>query len=171
MRYPSYIFATALLASLLLASQAYATPVQNLDRVGSATLKVWFWTIYDSRLYSPDGRFDGIEPGLALELDYRRDIRTDELIKRTRQEWQKLDLNHEKQEAWLDQLAALWPNIQEGDELVLHVGDKLSSKFYYNGEPIGEISDAEFTNQFLAIWLSEKSSYPKLRDQLVGLAN
>lgn len=164
-------YLSALLASLVLASQAHSTPVQDLDRVGSATLKVWFWTIYDSRLYSPDGQFDGIEPGLALELDYKRDIATDELISRTRKEWQKLDLYHEGQEGWLEQLARLWPAIQEGDELVLHVGNELGSSFYYNGEAIGEITDAEFTRQFLAIWLSEKSSYPKLRDQLVGLTD
>lgn len=160
-----------LLAGLLLASQAHTTPLQDLDRVGSATLKVWFWTIYDSRLYSPDGRFDGIEPGLALELDYKRDIDAGELIQRTREEWQQLDLSHEEQEAWLDKLASLWPDIQKGDELVLYVGGNLGSRFYYNGEAIGEITDAEFTRQFLAIWLSEKSSYPRLRNQLVGLGD
>jgi len=162
---------SALLAGLLLTSQANSTPIQELDRVGSATLKVWFWTIYDSRLYTPDGDFEGIEPGLALELDYRRDIKTGELIKRTRSEWQKLELYEDGQEAWLEQLAALWPDIRDGDELVLHVGDDLASRFYYNGEQIGEIANAEFTRQFLAIWLSEKSSYPKLRDQLVGLTD
>ena len=162
---------SVLLAGLLLASQAHSTPIQNLDRVGSATLKVWFWTIYDSRLYSPDGRFDGIEPGLALELDYKRDIKAAELIQRTREEWKKLGLSHADQDAWLDRLAALWPDIRDGDELVLEVGENLNSRFYYNGELIGELADAKFTEQFLAIWLSERSSYPRLRDQLVGLRN
>lgn len=164
-------YSSVLLAGLLLASQAHATPIQNLDPVGSATLKVLFWTIYDSRLYTPDGQFDGIEPGLALELDYRRDIKAEELIQRTREEWRKLGLSHAEQSAWLERLATLWPDIREGDELILEVGDSLNSRFYFNGELIGELADADFTEQFLSIWLSERSSYPKLRNQLVGLRN
>lgn len=163
--------AIVLLASLLQNGQALATPIQELDRVGSATLKVFFFTIYDSRLYSPDGVFDGIEPGLALELDYKRNIESEALIERTRKEWRKLGLSNEAQESWLEELASLWPDIRDGDELILHVGENLSSRFYYNGELIGEIAEAAFTRQFLAIWLSEESSYPDLRDQLVGQAS
>jgi hypothetical protein len=33
----------------------------------------------------------------------------------------------------------------------------------FNGQPLGEIRDAEFARRFFAIWLSPQTSEPKLR--------
>ncbi|MCG8414020.1 MAG: chalcone isomerase family protein [Pseudomonadales bacterium] len=157
------------LLSLLFAATLTASPTQDLNPVGSATLKVLFWTIYDSSLFTPNGIYEGVKPGLALQINYRRNISRSDLIDRTRDEWQKLDLYQAGCEEWLSALEVMWPDLKRGDELVLHVDEDLNSNFFFNDELIGSIKDSKFTENFLAIWLSENSSYPRLRNQLVGL--
>ena len=39
-----------------------------------------------------------------------------------------------------------------------------------NGKPIGDVRDAEFNRLFFGIWLSSKSSEPKMRRELIGAA-
>jgi hypothetical protein len=42
------------------------------------------------------------------------------------------------------------------------------SRFFHNGNPRGEVRDAEFTRRFFGIWLGEATSEPALRDSLLG---
>jgi len=160
---------SCLILALLLATTSSANVTGELNQVGNATLKVMFWTIYDSYLYNKDGVYRGVEPELALRIDYRRNIKQDDLIDRTRKEWRKQGVYASSSEAWLEQLEAIWPDIKRGDQIVLRVNGELASEFFFNGELIGSIADPLFTQRFLSIWLSEKSSFPELRDQLVGL--
>ena len=154
---------------ICLAGLVTADPVKELDQVGTATLRVLFWTIYNSTLYSIDGEFRGVEPGIALELTYRRRITTTTLIDWTRREWQKQSLSGEQSEEWLEILSTIWSDVKRGDVLVLKVSSDLSSEFYKNDELIGSLTDPVFTTNFLSIFISEKSSYPKLRARLVGI--
>ena len=154
---------------ICLAGLVTADPVKELDQVGTATLRVLFWTIYNSTLYSIDGEFRGVEPGIALELTYRRRITTTTLIDWTRREWQKQSLSGEQSEEWLEILSTIWSDVKRGDVLVLKVSSDLSSEFYKNDELIGSLTDPLFTSNFLSIFISEKSSYPKLRARLVGI--
>ncbi len=156
------------LICLLLAFPASANPIQNLDKVGSAKLRVFLWNIYESALYTPSGNFEGIKPGLALEIEYRRDISKRAFIDYTREEWQKQSLYKDQSELWLANLRDIFPSVKKGDSLVLRVNDAMASEFYFNDKFIGQITNASFTEEFLAIWLSEQSSYPELRSQLVG---
>ena len=154
---------------ICLAGLVTADPIKELDQVGTATLRVLFWTIYNSTLYSIDGEFRGVEPGIALELTYRRRITTTTLIDWTRREWQKQSLSGEQSEEWLEILSTIWSDVKRGDVLVLKVSSDLSSEFYKNDELIGSLTDPVFTTNFLSIFISEKSSYPKLRARLVGI--
>ena len=88
---------------------------------------------------------------------------------RTRSEWHKQGLYTEAAELWLGKLSGIWPDIEKGDQLLLQVTEGLASRFVFNGQVVGSISDPAFTEHFLAIWLSEKSSYPAQRRQLLGI--
>ena len=103
------------------------------------------------------------------ELTYRRRITTATLIDWTRREWQKQSLFGEQSEQWLEILSSIWSDVKRGDVLVLKVSSDLSSEFYKNDELIGSLTDPVFTTNFLSIFTSEKSSYPKLRARLVGI--
>ena len=69
----------------------------------------------------------------------------------------------------MGKLNGMWPDIEKGDQLLLRVTEELASRFVFNGQVVGSISDPAFTERFLAIWLSEKSSYPEQRKQLLGI--
>lgn len=163
--------ALILIVALLLTVPVWATPVDKLQKVGSARLKVLFWTIYDSTLYSDDGQFDGIEPHIALQITYRRSINSPDLIRRTAEEWQKRNVAPTLQQTWLAQLRNLWPDVRAGDTLTLYVDEELYSRFYFNGRFIGSLDDSGFTHRFLAIWLDENSDYPEQRANLTAAAD
>lgn len=141
----------------------------NLQLVGEARLSKLFWTIYDSRLYTRDGNYQGIAPGMVLEISYQRKITSQQLVESTREEWQMLELyKPHPSDMWLKRLRDIWPDVKKGDVITLRVGNDLKSHFYFNGQAIGNIEASEFTKHFLAIWLSPNARYPKLQQQLIG---
>lgn len=166
----------ALLLSLLftaLTSQARSASddlLTDFKKVGEARLEVLFWDVYDSILYSKDGSYTSGRYPLALRIHYLRDIDAEDLIENTAEQWDKLDIDSAQYQPWLQQLADIWPDISEDDELLLIVDADKASRFFHNGNLIGDLSDPDFGPTFLAIWLDINSSYPKLRKRLIGAA-
>lgn len=163
-----------LISALLLPLSLSASPIDALKPVGSAKLSVVFWDIYQSTLYSDDGTFTSddltqeSQSPLALNIQYLRDIEADELVEATADEWNKLGLGEAIYQPWLTQLTAIWPDIQENDELLFVLNHTDGGVFYFNQEEIGRIDDRSFGVNFLRIWLDKKASYPKLRNKLIG---
>ncbi len=145
-----------------------AQPGNNLALVGEARLQVLLWEVYHSRLFAPGGRYQPDARPLRLEITYLRDIDSAALVKQTAKEWRHLGQEHPSQAEWLSLLAGLWPNVSEGDVLVLDINEG-SSQFSHNGETLGEIADADFGPSFLAIWVSPDTSRPELRRALLGM--
>lgn len=142
---------------------------RDLQLVGQARLNYLFWTIYDSRLYTRQGYYQGIEPDLVLEITYQRKVTASQLVESTRKEWQALGVYRQKDsESWLEKLRNNWPDVDKGDVLTLRVGDDLTSHFYFNGQAIGSIREAKFTHHFLAIWLSPDARHSRQQRQLTG---
>ncbi|MHA7815977.1 MAG: chalcone isomerase family protein [Pseudohaliea sp.] len=139
-----------------------------LALVGEAKLEVLFWSIYRSRLYCPGGVYEpGVRP-LRLEIEYLRDIRSEDLVKRTAQEWDKLDVTDPAREQWLTKLEALWPDVEKNDVLAVELDDDNRATFFHNGQRLGTLDDPAFGQQFVAIWLSPESSRPEMRLALTG---
>ena len=157
-----------LIITLLLTNNTSADPLFEFKKVGQAKLKVLFWDIYDSSLYTSNGQYQADIFPQALELVYLRDIEADDLIKSTKEEWQKLGIEEQNSARWLVSLAGILPDIKEGDKLTLVVSDTKQSEFFYNADSIGVMADPAFGPDFLRIWLDEKSSHPKLRNKLIG---
>lgn len=153
-----------------LTSIANETPTE-MRLVGQAKLSVLFWDVYQSSLYTPSGRFDGITAPLKLKLVYLRNIESKALVSATREQWQKLGLYQNAHEQWLDQLQTMWPSVRPGDSIVLDWTATGHSHFYYNDKLIGSIASPEFGKLFAAIWLSEKTEYPQVRKQLIGASS
>lgn len=157
-----------LILTLLVMSNVFANNQPDMQKVGEARLKVLFWTIYDSVFYTPSGRFQaGIYPQ-QLEITYRREIEATDLLQSTLEEWQKLGLEQQTIENWLLKLKPIFPDIKENDVLTLVVDTQRHSYFYFNSVLIGQIEDPLFGPAFLRIWLDENSSYPKVRNKLIG---
>jgi hypothetical protein len=77
-------------------------------------------------------------------------------------------ISDEKAAQWLQMMKATFPDVRKGDQLIgIHRADGVAS-FTLNGKPIGEVRDQEFTRLFFGIWLSSKTSEPKMRSELLG---
>lgn len=163
--------ASALLVSALstpaFAASCEASVPGDFSKVGETRLSVLFWDVYDATLYSPSGEYEKSERQ-ALRLDYLRDIDAADLIETTEEEWQKLKLDSSEHGEWLAKLKDIWPDIKEGDCLLLVESDNGYAEFYQGEELLGTVESQVFTDQFLAIWLSPESRFEDERNELVG---
>jgi hypothetical protein len=134
--------------------------------VGQGTMR-WLWIdIYQAKLSTPSGTYEAEQWPLSLELIYARHISREDLIQTTEDEWRRQSINYQQQ--WLTQLNEIWPKISPEDKLLLQVDKKGNSQFFYNNQYVGSLTDKEFTLAFTAIWLSDNTLKPALRDQLIG---
>ena len=68
-------------------------------------------------------------------------------------------------------MTRVFPDIKSGDRLIgVNVPGK-GAAFYSADKALGMIADPEFARAFFGIWLSEKTSEPRLRARMLKLAN
>lgn len=139
--------------------------------VGEGNYSYWFWDLYHARLLSVDGRFVDYQQSapLQLELTYARDITKKEFIDATIEQWkiqQGAILKVHK--IWAGELNTLWLDVKKGDKLTATLRLDGLVEFYFNGEPLGNTTDPAFGKAFFDIWLSEKTTAPELRKQLLA---
>lgn len=168
------LFSTSLLAETHLNE---STPITNLKHyreqlsfqlIGETTFSILFWDLYKSKLLTTTGKYpvDNKQETLIYEIHYLADISKNDLIKRTIEQWQHIGVPEKSFKGFIPQLEKIWPNITKGDTLSLLIYSK-GSAFYFNQQYIGAIEAPEFGNTFLDIWLSKKTSQPKLRSELL----
>jgi len=159
----------SILLSLLLSLplSLHAEVKKNMINIGSAEFYWAFFKVYDVALYTESGRYDASQFPLALRIKYARKIKNTDLIDSTIQEWKKQNIQWKN--TWIDELSQIWPSVNENDELMLYVDKQQVSYFYLNNEMLGSINDPLFASRFLSIWLSEKTTQPTLRKQLLGI--
>ena len=158
----------AVLCTVVFSGVSVANPLDELKKIGEAKLKVLFWDVYNSSLYSKTGKYEEEQFPQALKINYLIDIDADELIERTQEEWQKLGIKQVTFSEWIPLLTNIFPDIKKGDTLLLSVSENQQSEFFFNGKTIGKISDKTFGKSFLRIWLDKNCSYPKVRNKLIG---
>ncbi|WP_448568232.1 chalcone isomerase family protein [Thalassotalea ganghwensis] len=160
---------TILIGYLL--SAVNAQPLQingaSYTPVGKATFSVLWFDIYQSELFTRSGRFSDGEVDFVFKIDYLKAISRDELLERTIEQWQHIKYQEHQYQSYLPTLKSIWPDIDAGDQLMM-VTSQDKSEFFYNGQPIGEINDANFGRIFIDIWVSPNTSQPKLRKRLLG---
>ena len=136
--------------------------------VGTGCLSVLFWDIYNIQLGAPDGKYRTYQP-FALEFQYLRSVDRETIVKVSVEEIQQQSNFHSHVLAdWQMQLVQIFPDIKKGDELIGLYDPQMPSQFFLNGTSIGEIDDADLSRHFFDIWLSEDTSKPQLRLQLLG---
>lgn len=156
---------------IFISSQAYATPIEHLTKLGEGEMSYLFWTLYQAELYGTNQQVDlKDQDELALKIIYQKTISSKALVDATKDQWQKLNYTSEEIDKWLKPLTSLFPDVQKKDSLLLKLDSQGQSQFFLNLEPIGVIKDTTFGPAFMAIWLSENTSEPKLRKQLLGLS-
>lgn len=163
-----YVFSASLNASdeVQAISKEQYVPGEDFQLVGKGMFR-WLWfDLYLAKLSTPSGDYQPQQWPLSLELIYAREITKVKLVQTTEAEWQRQGIQY--QSKWLSQLNRIWPDISTDDRLMLYVDPKVTSHFYHNGQKIGSIDDQYFAPAFTAIWLSDDTLKPKLRNQLTG---
>ncbi|MFK8256637.1 hypothetical protein ACFL9S_02505 [Erwinia sp. AnSW2-5] len=164
-----------LLLLLLFSPLSQAADWLRWQNVGKATLTWGPFTLYDSQLLTPGGRWQPDQWPLALVITYRRNISRQELLDATLEQWQAQNTGSSAQrQQWLQQLSAVWPGVSDGTRLAFQA-DANGGQFYWQAagtqaaiNPIGPRFDAAFRDAFLNIWLAPSSTYPDIRRELTG---
>ena len=149
-------------------NESVFSTLNDMIEVGYAKFSFLFFDIYESRLFTNTGLYEtGMTP-LIFEIKYLKNINSDDLVNKTIEQWQHLNINESEYITYVSWLFDLWPDIRDGDKLsLLIIKDK--SVFYFNDDYLGEITDVNFGPLFLDIWLSPNTSQPKLRKKLLNL--
>lgn len=161
--------------SLLFAAGAHSDPgvvaryVPQAELVGSSRLSFLFWDVYDATLYAPQARWQPDGP-YALAIRYLRDLEGEVIASRSIEEMEGLGLSDEaKQQEWYEQMAAIFPDVEEGVVLT-GVRDKSGRTLFYKYDiRLGIVDDPAFADWFFGIWLNEKTSEPDMRERLLGI--
>ncbi len=133
---------------------------------GSGKLTFLRLHVYDARLWV-QGNFipEGFEQhALALELEYARSLKGELIAERSLVEMRKhSDVSPQQAELWLVEMKKMFPDVTAGDRITGLQFPGESTRVYFNGKLRGEVRDADFTRAFFSIWLSPRTSEPKLR--------
>ena len=127
--------------------------------------------VYDIRLWVGEG-FSAetyAQRPLAVEIEYARALPGQRIAERSLDEMGRLaPLAPEQRIAWLAAMKQAFPDVAPGDRLTGLYRPGEDTRFFHNGKLRVEVADADFGQAFFAIWLSPKTSEPKLRLALLG---
>lgn len=160
----------------LLCSAALASPIREAlpqaAALGSGTFRWFGLKLYDVKLWAERRSFssdDWARTPLALELTYARSLYGTRIADASVDEMKKLGLaSPAQQRAWRDAMKQVFPDVDEGTQLVGIYQPGQPTRFYRDGVAVGEVADPEFGPAFFAIWLHPRTSAPKLRAALLG---
>jgi len=136
---------------------------EALKIYSSTQLRWWGFKVYKAELWTAAAGQPDFSRAMLLHLEYQRDIKAADLLKTTREEWQRMSLTGDRQaEIWLKQLVKIWPNVRKGDILSTWF-DGEDTHFYQKEKKLGTVRGKAFARAFLSIWLDKKSRTPELR--------
>jgi len=154
---------------LIFSTYLLASPVNHLNKVGEGEMRYLFWTLYLAEFFTESTAHNTDNKSKALRITYYKKISRQALVDATEEQWQHLGFQSGTISQWSAHISNIWPDIEPGDELTLVISPTGYSQFYFDEKLIGKIDDTTFGNAFISIWLSENTTEPKLRQQLLGL--
>ena len=157
-----------LVSSISWTSQAEQEGFQSPKLIGQGTLKVLMWEVYNLRLFT-DGTPFSWKNKFMLEFDYSRELKKEHVIDASLNEF-KLQPNVTDKDikAWEVYLEQVIKSVQKGNKATVQWVPEGQIIFHYEGSKPGTIENEKFARAFLNIWLGEKTSRPKLRNQLLN---
>lgn len=144
---------------------------QDLEKVGQTRLRRFGFHIYDASFWMiGKGEDDNYTNSIcALSITYARDIPASKLLSSTKEEWDRFGFADKYPiDAWLSALEDIWPDVAEGDQLIVVSNPQGETAFFNKDKQLGIIPDAQFGSAFLSIWLAEEAQFSKKRKELLG---
>ena len=142
--------------------------------IGKTRLTVWGFQVYDASLWAVPGfKPDSFSRyAFALELAYLRDFASKDIAERSLAEMRRSsDISESQGKVWTSELQRLIPDVKKGDRVMGINRPATGALLLVNGKSVGEIQDTEFARLFFGIWLSPKTSEPKMRTGLLAGTN
>ena len=162
------LLACALTASANSLPEQITRDVSGLSVRGEAAMRFFGLKVYDVRLWTPMKPFTHSEP-FAVELVYDMALKGKDIADRSVKEMRLQGYSDEaKLRRWGDEMTRVFPDIKQGDTLIGVSIPGKEARFYNREKLIASVPDSEFAKAFFDIWVSEKSSEPKLRQKLLG---
>ncbi|MFM1908050.1 MAG: hypothetical protein RLZZ591_1727 [Pseudomonadota bacterium] len=147
-----------------------ASAIGSARLAGTSLFKYWGFEVYLASLWvTPAFKATTYwQSPFALELNYLRTLEGRAIAQRSLEEMQRAgNLAPELATAWLASMAQIFPNVNKGDTLTgLHLPER-GARFLVNGQPLGEITHADYSRRFFGIWLGASTSAPGLRAALL----
>ncbi len=132
----------------------------------------YYWGIfhvYDAALWTDATDWSYGAP-FALTLRYRIDAHAKDIADETIKQLRLVsDLTPAQLESFAAELGTLYPEMKTGDTITAAYSPGKPAAIYHNSELRGTIREAAFIRPFFSIWLSERTSEPKLRAKLLGI--
>jgi hypothetical protein len=136
--------------------------IPQAKMVGSHCLKVFGLSIYHIELWSENGKFNYNQP-LALSITYHKNFSALQLAKKTTIEMQKVNqLNTEQMQKYQGYINKLFVDVKKNQNKTAIFMPNGVLQIFLEQQKISEVNDLQFAKDFLNIWLSSKSSYPKM---------
>ena len=127
---------------------------------GLSIYEGWYWS--NAHAWTPDAVY-------ALDLHYHRSLNGTSIAERSVSEMEGTGAgNAAQRQRWGEAMRRIFPNVRNGDRITgVNIPPGIA-RFYFNGQPIGEIDDPEFARAFFGIWLDPHTSAPEYRKALLG---
>ncbi|MBG7602903.1 MAG: chalcone isomerase family protein [Gammaproteobacteria bacterium] len=151
-------------------SHARVTTLQELPQsrmVGSGKLTWLGVTVYQIKLYAPEGRYRADHPH-AIKINYELSFSREKMAQRSLKEIERIYGKQPKRKKMERELASVFRDVVKGDHITgVHYPGK-GADFYGKHGLFGRLDDAELAAAFFAIWLDQRTSEPDLRSKLLG---
>lgn len=170
-----------LLAAALIAVTALTAPASANTRplelggtinatqpYGSGKLTWLVFTAYDATLWMDAPQWSMNVP-FALTLRYRMGFETQELVERTIEEMEKVAPSSNAHQRFVPALSKAFPAVKDGDRITALFVPGKPVRFFHNGVQTADVADPAFAEPFFGVWLSPRTSEPKLRQALLKL--
>lgn len=138
---------------------------------GQGRLRYLGLHVYDAMLWTaqPLSADDAERAALALELRYARALRGALIAERSLSEMKRIgEFDDADAARWLDLMKRMFPDVAAGDRITGVHRPGEGARFHVNGRLVGEVAEAAFARLFFGVWLSPRTSQPKLRAALLG---
>ena len=134
--------------------------------IGKADYNLGPFHVYTLFLYTESGSYKENERPLMLTFKYAKPVEGKNFAITLIKEIDKLKITETDSKKWLEELQNVLPDFSPNDTLsYIALADK--GYFVLNDTVLAHEFDAEFNRVLTAVWLSEKSNYPQLRQQLL----
>ena len=139
--------------------------------IGQSLFRWWGLEVYRATLYGDAGfdpqRFE--RQRFGLELEYLRNFSGRDIAQRSLDEMQGIaPLDPAQARGWLDTMQRSFPDVRPGDRLLGTHDPERGARFYINGRLLSAVDDPAFSARFFGIWLSPRTSQPRLREALIA---